>query len=322
MATRWAALETLAPDEALAAYDAMLAPAPRRRFCPEAREWVEGAVDGWLRRPALDGPARDEPSCALTEATRQPGDDRAASKAWVRCVTRVRNARAASARGAAADLSEMVAAPLVAHDARGAAVGDALVTCTTPTSHRRHAFHGQLYASFCAQRWPRKELLILDTDGPPSPFFTTDALASTDARVTYVHRATTAATLGDKRNELVLGARGDFVALFDDDAIYGREYIATVVGALVASGLQSASLDGGFYRCPSGPRRPFLFRSSPVATAPSPPPDQGAGTRAATRAWHARRAWASGSSSAATRSGSTSPSAASRRSTSARRRCA
>ena len=54
-----------------------------------------GAVDGWLRRPALDDPARDEPSCALTEATRQPGDDRAASKAWVRCVTRVRNARAA-----------------------------------------------------------------------------------------------------------------------------------------------------------------------------------------------------------------------------------
>ncbi|KAH8053111.1 hypothetical protein JL722_9777 [Aureococcus anophagefferens] len=35
--------------------------------------------------------------------------------------------------------------------------------------------------------------------------------------VTYVHRATTAATLGDKRNELVLRAR-DFVALFDDDA--------------------------------------------------------------------------------------------------------
>ncbi|KAK7236489.1 hypothetical protein SO694_0046001, partial [Aureococcus anophagefferens] len=66
--------------------------------------------------------------------------------------------------------------------------------------------------------------------------------------VTYVHRATTAATLGDKRNELVLGARGDFVALFDDDAVYGRDYVATLVAACAHARAQCCVLEGAFWR--------------------------------------------------------------------------
>ena len=63
-----------------------------------------------------------------------------------------------------------------------------------------------------------------------------------------MHRATTTATLGDKRNELVLGARGDFVALFDDDAIYGRDYVATLVAACAHARAQCCVLEGAFWR--------------------------------------------------------------------------
>jgi hypothetical protein len=160
--------------DAIAAFDARLPPPAFRPFHASQPEFVEAHVDALCRRgPSPEAPpARDEGTSAIMEPTRQPGDVLSVSRAWREAVGRARaayEARGGSALGVGPRAS-----------ARGP-----LVTCTTPTSHRRHHFHAQLYASFCQQSWEPKELLVLDTDGPVSPFFSEDPLASTDPRVAF-----------------------------------------------------------------------------------------------------------------------------------------
>ena len=93
-----------------------------------------------------------------------------------------------------------------------------------------------LYASFARQRHAKKELLVLDTGAAaPSPFFA----ALDDARVRYVHEPDLvtgddgdAEKVGIKRNRLCALARGDAMACFDDDNVYGPDYLRVMLAHL------------------------------------------------------------------------------------------
>lgn len=126
-----------------------------------------------------------------------------------------------------------------------------VLACTYPPRHR---LHEALYAAFKAQTYPNLELVVYDTDGPPSPFF---AALNTDKRVRYYHGgrqyvagAAREATppswthVGAKRNALNGLARGEICVLFDDDNVYAPCYCETMVGHLRSSGGDLVRLRG------------------------------------------------------------------------------
>ncbi|KAH8075697.1 protein serine/threonine phosphatase [Aureococcus anophagefferens] len=125
---------------------------------------------------------------------------------------------------------------------RGAAArrgGGVLVSVVVPTTGRRSAFHGMLYACFAAQTHARLELVVLDTGDAPSPFFSGDPAATANARVRYAHRPGGAYdddATGAKRNELVQKARGAVVVQFDDDDVYTPRYVERVLSAMRGAG--------------------------------------------------------------------------------------
>lgn len=146
------------------------------------------------------------------------------------------------------------------------------VTVVCPTSPSRHHLHPNVYSYFVDQDWPDKELIVLDTGGDPSPFFTEGPreLASLcfdgmpggspraplrspleDPRVWYVHVREYPLTLGDKRNQLIQLSSGEIVAHFDDDNIYAPEYLTAMVKELRASNAQLVSLSATFAWTPS-----------------------------------------------------------------------
>jgi len=133
------------------------------------------------------------------------------------------------------------------------------VSVVCPTSCRRHYLHESLYRSFCMQDWPDKELIVLDTGGDPSPFFTQRAeeidLSARrslqpspldDPCVRYVHVREYGLTLGDKRNQLLQLASGEIIANFDDDNVYAPQYLTLMTGQLRASGAQLVRLASCF----------------------------------------------------------------------------
>ena len=96
------------------------------------------------------------------------------------------------------------------------------------------------YANFARQEHvPRRELVVYDTGSQPSAFFS----SLDDARVRYRHGPDDARQgLGAKRNWLVDAARGDVVACFDDDNVYGPAYLQTMVSHLERSGARCVCL--------------------------------------------------------------------------------
>ena len=155
-----------------------------------------------------------------------------------------------------------------------------LVSVVCATMGSRAAFHGLLLECFRRQTWPAKELVVYDTGGAPSPTLRDAG----DAR--YVH-APTHVSLGAKRRLLLGLARGTVVAHFDDDNVYGPDYLATMVphcaaaelGARPATrnvaqktrrsaggGADLVSLSGWTnYRVCEGPASSRLMRSSSVS---------------------------------------------------------
>mmetsp|Transcript_120674 Transcript_120674/g.269221 ORF Transcript_120674/g.269221 Transcript_120674/m.269221 type:complete len:459 (-) Transcript_120674:45-1421(-) len=135
------------------------------------------------------------------------------------------------------------------------------ISVITPTSECRRGFHEHLVESFQAQDWPDKEIVVIETyQSKPSELLT--HLAKTDRRFTYIgyKRAlsdTWAAkkvsddsllgrtgralkgqrvsmkreslqpdfTIGVKRNIALQVATGEWIAHFDDDAVYAPSYL-------------------------------------------------------------------------------------------------
>lgn len=135
-----------------------------------------------------------------------------------------------------------------------------LVSVVVPSSERRHVFHRLLYSCFCSQTYEPKELVVVDTDGPPSEFLL--SRAKEDPRLVYRHydvadfrqepcesdstasmpwlrsqaickdslaETRQAWSLGLKRNIACQLARGDVFAHFDDDDLYAPTYLETMV---------------------------------------------------------------------------------------------
>ena len=112
------------------------------------------------------------------------------------------------------------------------------VSVLVPTSFTRHWSHATLFKCWKQQTYPkdRREMLILDTGGAPSPFFTTRCR---DRTVRYFHVGMpppAARTVGGKRNWLAGKARGSVLAAFDDDDIYLPDYLERMVSVLSCEG--------------------------------------------------------------------------------------
>lgn len=107
------------------------------------------------------------------------------------------------------------------------------VSIICPTTDERVLFHPQLYGCFVAQRWPDKELVVVDTGTYPSPFLSLRALE--DERLVYQHHACAMGTtwpVGLKRNMAVQLASGAIIAHFDDDDLYAPCYLDRMVQAM------------------------------------------------------------------------------------------
>jgi glycosyltransferase involved in cell wall biosynthesis len=100
------------------------------------------------------------------------------------------------------------------------------VSVITPTFGRER-FLPSLYRCFEAQTHTDRELLVWDDSPTGSEFF--GALG--DPRVSYRHDPGRL-TIGEKRNRLIEGARGDIIAFFDDDDYYAPDYLAAMLDAL------------------------------------------------------------------------------------------
>jgi glycosyltransferase involved in cell wall biosynthesis len=101
------------------------------------------------------------------------------------------------------------------------------VSCICPTSNRRHNRHAQLYKCFTQQRYPYKELLLLDDPPFVSGFFG----ALKDYRVIY-RSSPIRLSVGAKRNTLIKYSHGNVIVHFDDDDYYQPTYLSEMVGQL------------------------------------------------------------------------------------------
>ncbi|CAE8694607.1 unnamed protein product, partial [Polarella glacialis] len=118
------------------------------------------------------------------------------------------------------------------------------VSVVTPTMTSRLHFHEQLWASFEAQTWPDKELVVLETyKNQPSAFL--QQKAKEDPR--FVHICMKRSADDDfsvvlKRDMTLHLASSEFIVNFDDDDIYAPTYISKMVGELKARNLEGLTL--------------------------------------------------------------------------------
>lgn len=105
-------------------------------------------------------------------------------------------------------------------------MGLPLVSLITPTFDR-HKFLPHAAKFVLAQSVSDFEWLVLDDSTAPSEFMQ----SLSDPRVIYEHTSTKRTT-GSKRNYLIQRAKGDVMALIDDDDYYGPNYLAAMLSAM------------------------------------------------------------------------------------------
>jgi len=122
------------------------------------------------------------------------------------------------------------------------------VSVVTPTTESRHAFHEVLWKCFEAQKWPDKELVVVETYVKHRSEFFAD-LAAKDPRVVYAafqRPADSDWSIGLKRNIGAHLATGEFIANFDDDDLYAPVYLASMVTLLQSQRGQAITLSSWF----------------------------------------------------------------------------
>lgn len=115
-----------------------------------------------------------------------------------------------------------------------------LISLITPTFDR-HKFLPHAAKLVLAQSVSDFEWLVLDDSPAPSVFMQN----LSDPRVSYQH-ASTKRTTGAKRNFLIQQAKGDIIALIDDDDYYGPNYLATMLSAMEENGADILKFFGFF----------------------------------------------------------------------------
>jgi glycosyltransferase involved in cell wall biosynthesis len=106
--------------------------------------------------------------------------------------------------------------------------GAPAISIITPSFRRGRLLQLQ-HRTVLAQSEQDFEWLILDDSPEPSPYF----LALSDPRVRYTHHAGARLSIGRKRNWLVERAQSEFIAHFDDDDFYARNYLETMRARLL-----------------------------------------------------------------------------------------
>ncbi|WP_197486509.1 glycosyltransferase family 2 protein [Burkholderia sp. MSMB1589WGS] len=115
------------------------------------------------------------------------------------------------------------------------------MTVITPTWNRE-ALLPLAYRSFAAQSvGVALEWVVIDDSDVPSTFIT----SLCDERVVYRHLPSRM-SIGEKRNLAADLARGEVIAQFDDDEIYGPHYLATMLGQMRMHEAQLVKL-GAFF---------------------------------------------------------------------------
>lgn len=123
------------------------------------------------------------------------------------------------------------------------------VSICTPTTDQRQKFHRTLWECFCAQDWPDKELVVVETyTTQPSEFFTRIA-ESGDKRLvykSYKREPDQDWSIGTKRNMCAHLSTGEFIANFDDDDLYAPSYLRTMVSQIQGSSAHAVTLSSWY----------------------------------------------------------------------------
>lgn len=105
------------------------------------------------------------------------------------------------------------------------------VSVIVPT-YNRPTYHARLYSVFAAQTYPYRDLWIYDDSPQPSQFFSW----LVDPRVHYFW-GPERASIGAKRNYLIEQSGGEYIAHFDDDDFYARDYLAMMLSIIGSADL-------------------------------------------------------------------------------------
>ncbi|HEY0465859.1 MAG TPA: glycosyltransferase family A protein [Polyangiaceae bacterium] len=102
------------------------------------------------------------------------------------------------------------------------------ISIITP-SYRREPLLQVQHRTVLRQSEQNFEWLILDDSPEPSSYFS----KLSDPRIRYAHYAGARLSIGAKRNWLVDRAQSEFIAHFDDDDFYAKDYLSTMRGRLL-----------------------------------------------------------------------------------------
>lgn len=122
------------------------------------------------------------------------------------------------------------------------------VSVVTPSMSSRQHFHEMLWASFEAQTWKDKELVVVETyEDEPSAFLAQKA--KEDPRLVHVcfkRSADEDFSVGLKRDMTLHLASGEFIVNFDDDDIYAPSYISKMVREMKLRNLDALTLSSWY----------------------------------------------------------------------------
>jgi glycosyltransferase involved in cell wall biosynthesis len=130
-------------------------------------------------------------------------------------------------------------------DRGGSMPNDPLVSCLMVTlpSPQRRAFVERAIAAYCAQTYPRRELVVVFDDGPAEAKAAiarhVAALGRDDIRLSEAPPGT---TLGALRNLSCDAARGAVLCQWDDDDLHHPERVERQLDALLVSGTEASAL--------------------------------------------------------------------------------
>jgi hypothetical protein len=113
-----------------------------------------------------------------------------------------------------------------------------LVSCIMPTTGDRRRFVPQAIKCFQRQTYPNLELVIV-CDGEDD---LSDLIPCDDERIRYSYMGRERRTIGPKRNLACEQAKGNLIALFDDDDWSHPNRLQIQVGKLLAAGVEFCGL--------------------------------------------------------------------------------
>jgi len=123
------------------------------------------------------------------------------------------------------------------------------ISIITPTGNRE-AMLSKIWDCVRNQDEKDFEWLILDTGKKRAGMFDTVC----DSRVTYLYRRDDNMTIGAKRNELCAMAKGDIIAMFDDDDHYARGYLTSMLALMDSQKYDFVKLFGFYLFHPASDR--------------------------------------------------------------------